>query len=115
MTELHVIAATPEPLDTAQGWAGPDVPPGHLVATGYVPVVDVVCLVDAGHQLDPAAVERSYREQLAATDGAQAWPPPTGYWRDDGRFVLTDGRHRYVAALMLGTKHLLVAWLRAPA
>jgi hypothetical protein len=71
-------------------------------------------LVEPAHQLNPAAVERSYREQLAATDGAQKWPPPTGYRRDDGRFVLTDGRRRLVAALMLGMKHLLVAGLRAP-
>jgi hypothetical protein len=114
MTDLHVIAAAPEPLPTTGEWAGPEIPPGHVVATGYVAIEDVVCHVQASQQLNPAAVERSYREQLAA-DGAQAWPPPTGYWRDDGRFVLTDGRHRYVAALMLGTTHLLVAWLRPPA
>ena len=34
--------------------------------------------------------------------------------RHDGRFVLTDGRNRYVAALMLGVRHLFVAWLRPP-
>ena len=43
----------------------------------------------------------------------QVWPPPTGFWRSDQRFVLTDGRNRYVACLMLGVEYLLVAWLVA--
>jgi hypothetical protein len=113
MAETVLIAAAPEPLPTTREWTGAEVPAGHVVATGYVAIQDVVCRVDPSHQLNPAAVERSYREQLAS-DGAQAWPPPTGHWRDDGRFVLTDGRHRYVASLMLGMTHLLVAWLRPP-
>ena len=87
--------------------------PGHLVETGYVPIHDVVCHAPAPHQLYPAEVERAYRRQLELAD-AQGWPPPTGYWRDDGRFVLTDGRSRYLAALMLGVEHLLVAWLVPP-
>jgi hypothetical protein len=61
-------------------------------------------------QLLPAEVERAYRRQLELGDG-QPWPPPTGYWRADRRFVLTDGRNRYVACLMLGVEHVLVAWL----
>ena len=74
---------------------------------------DIVCFVRASHQLYPAEVERAYRRQLELGD-EQGWPPPTGYWRDDGRFVLTDGRHRYVAALMLGVEYMLVAWVVAP-
>jgi hypothetical protein len=100
-------------LAAAEGcveWAGPAVPAGHVVRTGYVPIHDVVCLARTGHQLLPAEVERAYRRQLELDD-QQAWPPPTGYWRQDHRFVLTDGRNRFVAALMLGIEHLLVAWL----
>ena len=109
----HEVAALPvrSPLEE---WGGTVVPAGHTVETGYVPIHEVVCHAAHGSQLLPAEVERAYRRQLALEDG-QAWPPPTGYWRDDGRFVLTDGRNRYVAALMLGVRHLLVAWLRPPA
>ncbi len=66
-----------------------------------------------GHQLYPAEVERAYRRLLDVGD-AQPWRPPTGYWCDDGRFVLTDGRNRFVASLMLGHQHLLVASLEPP-
>jgi hypothetical protein len=113
MADLHVV----EPADadkTHVEWAGGTVPAGHVVETGYVPIHDVVCFAPHGHQLLPAEVERAYRRQLELGT-EQAWPPPTGWWRGDGRFVLTDGRNRYVAALMLGVQHLLVAWLEAPA
>jgi hypothetical protein len=109
--ELHVVTDQDVAAGvTAIEWAGPSVPPGHCVRTGYVPIHDVVCLARSGHQLLPAEVERAYRRQLELEDH-QAWPPPTGYWRSDRRFVLTDGRNRYVASLMLGLEHLLVAWL----
>jgi hypothetical protein len=112
VTELHVV--TEQDLDAASGpavgWAGPSVPSGHVVRTGYVPIHDVVCHAAVGHQLLPAEVERAYRRQLELGP-EQAWPCPTGYWRPDRRFVLTDGRNRFVAALMLGVEHLLVAWL----
>jgi hypothetical protein len=112
MRDLQALPALEaEPvMDT---WAGPTVPLGHTVATGYVAIHDVVCHATFGHQLSPAEVERAYRRQLELGD-AQPWPPPTGYWREDGRFVLTDGRHRYVAALMLGVAFLFVAWLEQP-
>ena len=111
MVGLHVVseldlAAAEQSLE----WAGPAVPPGHVVRTGYVPTEAVVCHARTGHQLLPAEVERAYRRQLELGD-QQTWPPPTGYWRRDHRFVLTDGRNRFVAALMLGVEHLLVAWL----
>ena len=115
MPDLHVVTAEEarqSSLEAAREWAGPAVPPGHVVRTGYVAIHDVVC--HAQHsKLYPAEVERAYRRQLELGD-EQAWPPPTGYWREDGRFVLTDGRNRYVAALMLGIEHLLVSWLAPP-
>ena len=118
MPNLNLLASstvTPDDADEPEReWGGAVVPAGHTVATGYVDIHQVVCLVGQGSQLHPAEVERAYRRQLALTDG-QTWPPPTGYWRHDGRFVLTDGRNRYVAALMLGVRHLFVAWLCPPA
>jgi hypothetical protein len=109
--DLHVVndvdlAAAAD----ASEWAGPAVPPGHTVRSGYVHIHDVICCAPFGHQLLPAEVERAYRRQLELGD-QQAWPPPTGYWRSDHRFVLTDGRNRFVACLMLGVEYLLVAWL----
>lgn len=112
MTEFELITTPAD--EEALVWGGPGVPAGHVVRTGYVPIHDVVCYA-AGRPLAPAEVERAYRRQLELGD-QQPWPPPTGFWRADGRFVLTDGRNRYVAALMLGTQYLLVAWLaREPA
>lgn len=117
MPNLNVVAAptaiADDVVEPAQVWGGTIVPAGHTVATAYVEIDQVVCLAGPGSQLHPAEVERAYRRQLALEDG-QAWPPPTGYWRHDGRFVLTDGRNRYVAALMLGIRHLFVAWLCPP-
>ena len=113
MTDLHVVAPTSQrdgAADCRREWAGPAVPAGHVVQTGYAPIHDVVCHVTYAHQLYPAEVERAYRRQLGRGN-QQTWPPPTGYWREDGRFVLSDGRNRYVAALMLGLEYLFVAWL----
>jgi hypothetical protein len=50
------------------------------------------------------------RRQLPLGD-RQPWPPPTGYRRDDRRFVRTGGRNGFAASLMLGLEHLFVAWL----
>lgn len=115
MADLHVVeaAAAPPETEPVVDWAGGEVPAGHSVETGYVRIHDLVCTASVGHQLYPAEVERAYRRRLELGD-REEWPPPTGYWRADGRFVLTDGRNRYVAALMLGAEYLLVAWLRRP-
>ncbi len=117
MPDLNVVvsptAISEDAVESAREWGGTLVPAGHTVATGYVDIHQVVCVAGPGSQLHPAEVERAYRRQLALADG-QAWPPPTGYWRHDDRFVLTDGRNRYVAALMLGMRYLFVAWLCPP-
>lgn len=111
VADLHVVTDIDlAAAKTSVEWAGPAVPAGHVVRTGYVPIRDVVCHAPYGHQLLPAEVERAYRRQLELGD-QQPWPPPTGYWTPDHRFVLTDGRNRFVASLMLGIEHLLVAWL----
>ena len=83
------------------------VPPGHRVVTGYVPIEDVKMACRA--RMAVGDVESAYRRQLALGDH-QAFPPPNGVWEGD-RFVLRDGRHAFLSALMLGFTHLLVAWL----
>ena len=113
MSELHVVETIDAAGRARVEWAGGHVAPGHVVVSGYVRIHDVVCEVAHAHQLYPAEVERAYRRQLELDDH-QPWPAPTGYRREDGRFVLTDGRNRYVAALMLGLDHLLVSWLERP-
>jgi len=115
MRDLNVVkgdvpaAAEGEPSD----WGGLRVPAGHVVRTAYVPTHNVLMYARPGHQLSPAAVERAYCRQLELGDD-QTWPPPTGYWRDNGAFVLTDGRTRFLAAMMLGMEYVFVAWLVAP-
>jgi len=113
MSELRAVDVSYEALEPNRSWGGARVPEGHVVATDYVPIHDIVIHTGQGRHLSPAAVERSYARQLDLGSD-QCWPPPTGYWRGDGRFVLTDGRNRYVAALMLGVEYLLVAWLVPP-
>jgi hypothetical protein len=85
------------------------VPAGRTVSTGYVEVhcVRMACR----ERMALGDVDVAYRRRLQL-GAAQPWPPPLGYWEQD-RFVLMDGRHDFVAALMLGVTHLLVAWLEA--
>lgn len=74
------------------------IPPGALVRTGYVPInaVDLACR----DRMSMGDVERAYQKRLQLGD-RQSWPPPRGQWAGD-RFVIVDGRHEFVAALMLG-------------
>jgi len=84
------------------------VPPGKIVKTGYVHVFNV---------------ELACRERMAVGDVAGAfqkliclgdhspWLPPNGYWLDNGKFRIVDGRHEWVASVMLGKDYMLVAWL----
>ena len=60
-------------------------------------------------------VENAYRRRLQLGTG-QPWPPPIGHWEEDEEdgaqtFVITDGRHEFTAALMLGYRQILVAWV----
>lgn len=83
------------------------VPPGAIVKTGYVPIDDVVMGCRDPMAIGDVSAARQKRLQLG---DHQAWPPPRGYWQGD-RFVIEDGRHEYIAALMLGCSTLLVAWV----
>lgn len=85
------------------------VPAGRTVQTAYVPVdrVRLACR----DRMATGDVERAMQRRMAAAPG-QPWPCPIGHW-DGPQFVIVDGRHEYVAALMLGCTHVLVAWIGA--
>src|ERR1700739_1514851 len=59
--------------------------------------------------MSPEAVEKRFRRLLNIGDCAP-WPPIVGHW-EDGRFVVCDGRHDYLAALMMGRDRVFVCWL----
>lgn len=94
------------------------VPAGCIVLTGYVPVHRV--RLGCRDRMAVGDVETAYRKRLQL-GAAQEWPPPRGRWENDDtdgarQFVIEDGRHAYVAALMCGLDFLLVAWVEdAPA
>lgn len=81
--------------------------PGQIVKTGYAESHRV--RLGCRARMAVGDVEAAYRRQLALGDH-QAWPCPVGEW-DGEMFVIHDGRHAYVAALMLGLTHILVAWI----
>ena len=82
---------------------------GHIVKTAWVSAdrVRLACR----ERMAVGDVERAYQRALGLGDCA-SWPPPVGYWDCNGdRFVLTDGRHEFIARLMLGQRTILVAWV----
>jgi hypothetical protein len=85
------------------------VPPGNIVRTARVPVEDIV--LACRDRMAVGDVDRAFRQRLQLGD-RQPWPCPRGHWRGD-RFVLEDGRHEFVATLMLGHPSILVAWVEA--
>lgn len=87
-----------------------EVRPGHKVVTDYVRVEDVILACRERMAVGDVSVAYQKRLQLGAS---QPWPCPRGYW-EDTRFVIVDGRHEYVATLMLGHSHILVAWVEKP-
>ena len=85
------------------------VPPGQVIKTGYVPVFD--CVLSCRDRMAIGDVEVAYRRLLQQGDHCM-WPCPNGMWDvETGKFYIHDGRHEWVAAVMLGKSHLLVAWL----
>lgn len=84
-----------------------NVRPTQIVRTAWV-AIDI-CKLGNRAQMSPEAVEKKFRMLLSMGDCAH-WPPIVGHWEDD-RFVVCDGRHEYLASLMLGRDRLFVAWL----
>jgi hypothetical protein len=84
-----------------------EVPLGRTVQTGYVSVgrVRLACR----DRMSVGDVAAAYQKRLSLGD-RQPFPCPNGEWEGDV-FVIYDGRHEYVAALMLGFETILVAWV----
>lgn len=84
------------------------VAPEESVGTAWIDID--LCVLGCRDRMAVGDVGDKWRELLQR--GANAgWPPPRGSWRQDGRFVIEDGRHEYIAALMMGQERLFVAWL----
>ena len=83
------------------------VSPGDTVRTAWVDIDQ--CYIVNRSRMSPEAVEKKYRKLLQAGDSA-FFPPPNGRW-EGSRFAVLDGRHEYIAALMLGRDKVLVAWV----
>lgn len=86
------------------------VPAGHVIRSAHVPTADIEFPMDGG-PMAVASVEEKVRMFTGMGDG-EPYPLPVGSWRGD-RFRLWDGRHRYIASLMLGRATMLVCWTEA--
>lgn len=86
------------------------VPAGAIVRTGYLDVhkVRLACR----ERMAVGDVDRAYQRRLQLGD-QQPFPCPNGS-RDGDMFVIQDGRHEYVASLMIGYSTILVAWVELP-
>lgn len=83
------------------------VPAGYVVVTGYVSIEKVRMACRA--RMAVGDIEVAYRKLLQLGE-QQPFPCPNGEW-DGDIFVIHDGRHEYVASLMIGKEYILVAWL----
>jgi hypothetical protein len=86
---------------------GMSVPEGHIVRTDYVQIEKI--RMACRERMAVGDVDRAYQKVLQQGAGT-AWPPPYGRWEGE-TFLLLDGRHEFIASLMLGKTHLLVAWV----
>jgi hypothetical protein len=84
------------------------VPAGAIVETGYAPIekIKMACR----DRMAVGDIEGAYRKRLQLGSD-QSWPPPYGEW-DGDTFILIDGRHEFIASLMIGLDHLFVAWIK---
>lgn len=82
--------------------------PDQTVMTRWIDID--LCILGNRTRMDFAAIERAGRRLLLQGD-CGSWPPVNGQWREDGRFVVHDGRHQYLAELALGRTAVFVAWL----
>lgn len=81
--------------------------PGKIARTGYVKTEDVVLACKESMAIGDVTMAYELVKQNAPN---QMFPCPVGYWREDKRFVIVDGRHTYIALLMNGFEYILVAW-----
>jgi hypothetical protein len=83
------------------------VQPDQIVRTAWIEID--LCKLGCRVPMSPEAVEKKFRRLLNLGDAAP-WPPIVGHWEGE-RFLVDDGRHDYLAALMLGRERLFVCWL----
>ena len=83
------------------------VPAGAIVRSGYARTDRI--RLECTDRMAVGDVEAAYRRRLQL-GASQPWPPPIGRW-DGDTFVVTDGRHEVVAAIMLGFREILVGWV----
>ena len=83
------------------------VQPDQIVRTAWIDVD--LCVLGSRLPMSPEAVEKKFRRLLNIGDAAP-WPPIVGHWEGE-RFLVDDGRHDYLAALMLGRERVFVCWL----
>lgn len=85
------------------------VTPKQRVETAWVDIWS--CQLSNRDRMAVGDVAAKFQRRLALGD-AQPWPAITGYWSvADQRFVILDGRHEWVAAVMLGHEKVLVSWI----
>jgi hypothetical protein len=89
------------------------VPPGCTVMTKWIPI-DSARLGNRA-RIAVGDIDTAYRKLLCLGDKAP-WPCIVGEWSTTGpgmqdRFTVLDGRHEYIASLMMGRTSLFVAWL----
>lgn len=103
---LDTIGAPP-------AWVAEDrtlrVEPSQVVESMWIDVD--LCVLGNRARMSLEAVEAKFRRLICQGEAA-VWPPITGFWREDGRFAVCDGRHELVAALLAGRAQVLVAWVR---
>lgn len=83
------------------------VPPGKKVVTDYVHIdkVKMACK-------DKMAIgDVNEKYQLVLQNAPNCiFPAPVGHW-DNDRFVVVDGRHTFMAYVLLGYEYILVSWM----
>lgn len=84
------------------------VQPSQVVQTAWVDID--LCKLGCRSPISPEAVEKKFRRLLNIGDCA-AWPPIVGHWEGE-RFLIDDGRHDFLASLMLGREKVFVCWLQ---
>ncbi|QRQ99694.1 hypothetical protein [Dyadobacter sandarakinus] len=84
------------------------VKPGGVVKTGYVKTENVVLLCK--DPMSKGDISEKY-ELVKQNAPNQIFPCPIGHFREDGRFVILDGRHTFIALVMNGFESILVSWI----
>lgn len=81
--------------------------PDQVVQTAWVDID--LCRLGNRARMAPEAVEKKFQRLLCQGENAP-WPPVVGQWEGE-RFTVLDGRHEFLASLMLGRTRLFVCWL----